>query len=215
LEAAAEATAGAATSDDRLFVFQSLTNQITASGWAYPAIIGIAFLDAFFPLVPSETAVITGGVLAAQGDLSIELVLLCAAAGAIAGDNFTYLLGRLFGEKLSGTLFHGRRGKASLDWATRTLEAHGTVLILAARFIPGGRTATMFTCGLTDYPWRRFLVLTTIAGCGWALYAGLLGYFGGKTFEHDTWKALLLALGIAAAVTLTIEAVRRVRARHA
>jgi membrane protein DedA with SNARE-associated domain len=196
-------------------VFQSLTNQITASGWAYPAIIGIAFLDAFFPLVPSETAVITGGVLAAQGDLSIELVLLCAAAGAIAGDNFTYLLGRLFGEKLSGTLFHGRRGKASLDWATRTLEAHGTVLILAARFIPGGRTATMFTCGLTDYPWRRFLVLTTIAGCGWALYAGLLGYFGGKTFEHDTWKALLLALGIAAAVTLTIEAVRRVRARHA
>jgi membrane-associated protein len=196
-------------------VFQSLTNAVTASGWAYPAILGIAFLDAFFPVVPSETAVITGGVLAAQGDLSIELVLVCAAVGAIAGDNFTYLLGRLFGEKLSARLFRGQRGRASLEWATRTLDAHGTVLILVARFIPGGRTATMFTCGLTDYPWRRFLLLTTIAGCIWALYAGLLGYFGGKTFEHDTWKALLLAFAIAGTVTVAIEGVRRLRNRHA
>jgi membrane-associated protein len=211
----AAATAGAATSDDRLLVFQSLTNQITASGWAYPAIVGVAFLDAFFPLVPSETAVITGGVLASQGDLSIELVLVCAAVGAIAGDNFTYLLGRLFGERLSDKLFRGRRGSASLDWAKRTLDDHGTTLILVARFIPGGRTATMFTCGLTDYPWHRFLALTTIAGCAWALYAGLLGYLGGKTFEHDTWKALVLALGIAAAVTVVIEGARRLRARHA
>jgi membrane protein DedA with SNARE-associated domain len=196
-------------------VFQSLTNAITASGWAYPAIIGIAFLDAFFPVAPSETAVITGGVLASQGKLSIALVLVCAAVGAIAGDNFTYLLGYLFGEKLSGKLFRGERGKASLDWATRTLEKHGTVLILVARFIPGGRTATMFTCGLTEYPWHRFLLLTTIAGCGWALYAGLLGYLGGKTFEQSTWKALALALGIAGVVTLVIEGVRRLRARHA
>jgi membrane protein DedA with SNARE-associated domain len=195
-------------------VFQSLTNAVAASGWAYPAIFAIAFLDAFFPVVPSETAVITGGVLASQGDLSIELVLVCAAAGAIAGDNFTYLLGRLFGEKLSGKLFRGRRGRASLEWATRTLDKQGTILILVARFIPGGRTATMFTCGLTDYPWHRFLLLTTIAGCIWALYAGLLGYIGGKTFEHDTWKALLVSLGIAAGVTLTIEGVRRIRSRH-
>lgn len=196
-------------------MFHSLTNAITASGWAYPALIAIAFLDAFFPVVPSETAVITGGVLASQGDLSIELVLVCAAVGAVAGDNFTYLLGRVFGEKLSNKLFRGKRGSESLAWATRTLDDRGTELILAARFIPGGRTATMFTSGLTGFPWRRFLVLTTIAGCGWALYAGLLGYFGGKAFEHDTWKALLLALAIAAAVTVTIEGVRRVRGRHA
>jgi membrane protein DedA with SNARE-associated domain len=69
----------------------------------------------------------------------------------------------------------------------------------------------MFTCGLTDYPWRRFFAVDVIGGCGWALYAGLLGYLGGKTFEHETWKALLLALGIAGAVSLLIEGVRRLR----
>src|SRR5438270_1367802 len=193
-------------------MFQSLTNAVSASGWAYPLIFSLAFLDAFFPLVPSETAVITGGVIASQCGLSIELVLLCAAAGAIAGDNFTYLLGTLFGEKLSGTLFRGRRAHASLEWAKRMLDERGGELIIVARFIPGGRTATMFTCGLTEYSWHRFLVFTTIAGCIWALYAGLLGYLGGKTFEHDTWKALALAIGIAAAVTVTIEGARRLRA---
>jgi membrane-associated protein len=192
-------------------LFNSITIAIGSSGWAYPLIFVVAFLDSFFPVVPSETAVITGGVLASQGELSIELVLICGAAGAIAGDNFTYSLGRLFGERLSNKLFRGERGSATLAWAKRMLDEHGPTLIIVARFIPGGRTATMFTCGLTDYPWRRFFAVDVIGGCGWALYAGLLGYLGGKTFEHQTWKALLLALGIAGAVSLVIEGVRRLR----
>jgi membrane protein DedA with SNARE-associated domain len=192
-------------------MFTSLTNAITASGWAYVLILGIAFLDSFFPIVPSETAVIIGGVLAAAGDLSLTLVLVAAAAGAVGGDNFTYALGRVFGERLSRTLFRGARGQRTLGWARRVLAQRGPTLIVGARFIPGGRTATTFTSGLTEYPWRRFFVLVVVAGIGWALYAGLLGYAGGKTFEHQTWKALLLALGIAATVTITVELARYAR----
>jgi membrane-associated protein len=194
-------------------VFQSLTDAISGSGWAYAIILGLAFLDSFFPVVPSETGVITGGVLAAGGDLSIELVLVAAAAGAFAGDNFTYGLGKLFGDRLSRTLFRGKRAQRTLSWAERTLEERGATLIIAARFIPGGRTATTFTCGLTGYPWRRFLFLTLIAGIGWALYAGLLGYFGGKTFKDQEWKGLLVALAIAGTVAVTVEVVRHLRGR--
>lgn len=192
-------------------MFQSLTNAITASGWAYVIILLIAFIDAFFPLVPSETAVITGGALASNGDLSLALVLLCAAAGAFMGDNFTYGLGKVFGERLSDRLFRGKRAQETLTRAERLLEERGTTLILAARFVPGGRTATTFTCGLIRYVWRRFLVLTAIAATGWALYAGLLGYLGGKTFKDQTWKGLLLALAIAATVAIAAEAVNRFR----
>jgi membrane protein DedA with SNARE-associated domain len=193
-------------------LFQSLTNAITASGWAYRIIFAIAFIDSFFPLVPSETAVITGGALASSGDLSLALVLVCAAAGAFTGDNFTYGLGKVFGKRLSNTLFRGKRGQETLSWAERQLAKRDTTLILAARFVPGGRTATTFTCGLIGYAWRRFLFLTAVAGTGWALYAGLLGYLGGKTFEEQTWKGLLLALAIAATVAITVEGVRRLRA---
>jgi membrane-associated protein len=192
-------------------MFQSLTDAISGSGWAYAIIFAIAFLDSFFPLVPSETAVITGGVLAASGDLLIALVLVAAAAGAVTGDNFTYGLGRLFGDRLSDKLFRGKRSQRTLSWVERMLEERGTTLIVVARFIPGGRTATMFMCGLTRYVWRRFAFLTVVAGTGWALYAGLLGYLGGKSFKDQEWKGLLLALAIAGVVAVTIEAGRYLR----
>jgi membrane-associated protein len=193
-------------------MFRSLTDAISGSVWAYAIILAIAFLDSFFPLVPSETAVITGGVLAADGDLSIALVLVAAAA--VTGDNFTYGLGRLFGDRLSHKLFRGKRAQRRLSWVQRMLEERGTTLIVVARFIPGGRTATMFMCGLTRYVWRRFAVLTVVAGTGWALYAGLLGYLGGRSFKDEEWKGLLLAFAIAGAVAVTIEAVRHLRTRE-
>jgi membrane-associated protein len=188
-------------------VFNSLTDAISGSNWAYLIIFAIAFLDSFFPVVPSETAVITGGVLAGGGELSIELVLVAAAAGAFAGDNFTYGLGKLFGPRLSRTLFRGKRAQSTLTLVHGALEKRGGLLIVTARFIPGGRTATAFTCGLTAYPWRRFVLFTIIAGTGWALYAGLLGYFGGKTFEEETWKGLLLAFAIAGGIAALAEGV--------
>jgi membrane-associated protein len=193
-------------------VFESLTEAISGSGWGYAIIFAVAFLDSFFPVVPSETAVITGGVLAAAGDLSLAFVVLAAAGGAFAGDNFTYGLGKVFGDRLSDKLFRGRRAQRTLRWVERGLDERGTTLILIARFIPGGRTATMFMCGVTSYVWHRFVVLTLIAGPAWALYAGLLGYLGGRTFENNTWGGLLLAFAIAGAVALSIEVVHRLRA---
>ena len=48
----------------------------------------------------------------------------------------------------------------------------------------------------------------------WALYAALLGYFGGRAFEHAAWKGLLLALGTGFAVAGLVEAVRWVLRRR-
>jgi membrane-associated protein len=194
-------------------LFDSFANAVSGSNWAYLVIFGLAFLDAFFPLVPSETAVITGGVLAGSGDLSIVLVVLAAAAGAFAGDNFTYGIGKFVGRRAADVLFRGERAQRSLKWVTKSLEERGAILIVVARFIPGGRTATMFVCGLTGYDWRRFVVLTAFAGTLWALYAALLGYAGGKTFEEKPWAGLLIAFAIAGALTLTYEVVRRLRSR--
>jgi membrane protein DedA with SNARE-associated domain len=47
----------------------------------------------------------------------------------------------------------------------------------------------------------------------WALFASVLGYFGGKAFEGTAWKGLLLALGIAFAVAGGVEIVRWCRGR--
>ena len=64
------------------------------------------------------------------------------------------------------------------------------------------------SAGTLAYPWRRFALFDAAAAIGWALYATLLGYFGGRVFENAAWKGLVLSLGIAFAVAGSIEVTR-------
>ena len=80
-----------------LAFLQSLIDLLTGSVWTYPILFGICVGDALIPAFPSETAVIVCGIQAARGQLSLELVIACAAAGAFVGDNLCYAVGRWLG----------------------------------------------------------------------------------------------------------------------
>src|SRR5512132_4119987 len=119
-------------------MFHEFTQLVAdASGWAYLIIFLFAFLDALVPIVPSETAVITAGVVAASGDLSLGLIIPAAAAGAFLGDNTAYLIGRRFGNRAAERFFTGEKAKRRMSWAEEQLDERGGQLILVARFIPG------------------------------------------------------------------------------
>lgn len=196
-------------------MFDQFVQWVSGSSWSYVAIFAVAMLDAFFPIVPSETAVITGGVVASSGDLSLLLVILCASTGAFVGDNISYGLGTWFGEHTVKRVFRGDKSKRAFDWAESQLEARGFYLIIIARFIPGGRTAVTFSSGYTHgMRYRRFLAADAIAALVWGSYAGLLGYVGGKQFEQDPWKGLLLAFVVAISLAGLVELVRHRRERR-
>jgi len=197
------------------FVFNQFTEYVAnASGWAYAVVFLLAVLDAILPVVPSETAVITAGVVAASGHLSFPLIVVSATAGAMAGDNLAYLIGWRFGEPVTRRFFSSEKSKNRLAWAQRQLDKRGGQLILVARFIPGGRTVVTLSAGLLRFPWRRFFAFDAVAALVWALYAASLGYFGGRAFEDAAWKGLLLALGTGFAIAGLVEAVRWVLRRR-
>jgi membrane-associated protein len=196
-----------------LALFNNLVDLLTASAWAYPLLFAICVGDAVFPALPSETAAIVCGIQAARGELSLGWVIALAALGAFVGDNTSYTLGRWLGRPVQERLFSGERARARLDWAERFLAERGSFLLVVARFIPGGRTATTFTAGLVRLPWqRRFAPYIAAAAVLWASYAALLGYLGGMVFRDHPIYALLLAFGIAALITVGVELVRRTRA---
>jgi membrane protein DedA with SNARE-associated domain len=195
--------------------FDQIADWVSGEWWAYPVIFIVAVVDAFFPVVPSETVVIVGGNLASSGDLSLPVVILAGAAGAIVGDNISFGIGTLVGEKTVKRWFGSGKWAKRLAWAEKTLDERGAYIILVARFIPGGRTAVTFSAGyIPTFPWRRFIVYDTVAGFAWATYAALLGYFGGKTFEERPWVGLLIALGIALTLGMLVEVVRHWRQRR-
>src|ERR1051325_111907 len=184
---------------------------LLSTPWSYAVILGSAALDAHVPVVPSETLAITGGVLAGLGELHLGTVIASAAVGAFVGDASAYLLGRAVGSPARDRLFRGRRAKRVLDWAEKQLDERGAYLILIARFVPGGRTATTLTAGTVRFRAVVFFPVAAVAAVAWALYAVLLGYYGGRVFEERPLLALGVALGIAFAVTAVVELVRKLR----
>jgi membrane-associated protein len=184
---------------------------LLATPWSYAVILGIAALDALVPVVPSETLAIAGGVLAGLGELHLGTVIAAAAIGAFTGYSSAYLIGRKVGPQARERLFKGGRARRGLDWAERELNERGPYLILIARFMPDGRTATTFSTGIVRFRAVVFFPVVAVAAVAWASYAVLLGYYGGRLFEQRPFLALGIALAIAFGVTAVVELTRKLR----
>src|SRR4051812_36683384 len=185
--------------------------EISAEWWFLLVILVIAYLDSIIPVVPSETAVIIGGVAAGSGDQRILLVIAAGALGAFLGDNTAYLIGRRFAPWFEHRAEHNEKSAKRLTWAHDQLRARGGLLLVTGRFIPGGRTALTLTSGVTQQPWRGVAAWIAIASVIWATYAAGLGFVFGKQFEDNHTIAFLLAFVAALSITVVIEVIRHFR----
>lgn len=187
---------------------------VSTNQWFYGLIFIIALLDSIVPVVPSETTVILGGIAAGQGHLILAFVIILGALGAFSGDNIAYWLGRRAGGWLRRRVFGSEKRAARLEWAEKQLRTRGGMLLVTARFIPGGRTAITISSGITHQPYQRFLMFDALACVLWATYAGVLGYVFGERFKDDHTKAFFYAFGAALAVSGMVELVRWLRHRN-
>ena len=189
--------------------------EFSANWWFLLVIFVIALLDSILPIVPGETLVIIGGVAAGQGTQALWLVIAAGAVGAFLGDNLAYLLGRRFSDRVNAWADQSVKRRARLDAADRQIKIRGGMLLITARFIPGGRTILTVSSGLTGQPWRWFALWVATATTIWASYAAFLGFFFGQTFEDNHTLAFWLAFAAALTITALIEVVRWLRHRGA
>jgi membrane protein DedA with SNARE-associated domain len=194
-------------------VFDSLLEALGHSWWAYPLILASCTFDAILPLLPSETALLTGGILAANGSMLLGWVIVMAAVGAFVGDNLAYAIGHSADDWARRWITRGENGKRILDWAHRELDRHGGPLVIVARFLPGGRTATTIACGVLDFPYRQFVVFDAIGAVVWATLNTLIGYIGGNAFAHNTIAAFAVSFAAALGLAGIIELIRWIRRR--
>ena len=153
--------------------------------------------------VPGETALITAGILASQGNLQIELVIVLAAAAAIVGDNLGYQIGRKGGRWLLERpgRFHRQRLQV-LASGEPFFERHGPKAVFFGRFLLGLRVWASWLAGATHMRWRSFVFWNACGGICWATAIGLLAYFLGhaagnaiKTFGLFGLAAVLVVVG--------------------
>jgi membrane protein DedA with SNARE-associated domain len=194
-------------------IIEAVTS-VTSTPWVFVALFLVAAIDAFFPAVPGETLVITAGVFAAStGEPNLLLVIVAATLGAFVGDHVSFGLGRWGGSRVLTRVTAGSRTHRTMAWADRALQRRGGLILVIARYIPGGRTAATLTAGTVGYPLRRFTFFDAIAASSWATYSALIGFVGGASFEDDPLKGLVFGLGIAFGISVAVEVVRAVRRR--
>ncbi len=164
--------------------------------------------------MPGETALITAGVLASQGKMSITLVIATAAAAAIVGDNVGYFLGRKGARRLLQR--PGRFEDTRRDLLRRGeafFDRHGSKTVFLGRWLPFLRITAAWLAGAHRMPWPKFLFWNAAGGIGWAISVGLLAYLLGNaaiTILHTLGYVVfgLLAVGV---VTLLVWLFRRRR----
>lgn len=197
---------------------QQVADFALASPWLVGVMLALAVVDALVPVVPSEALIIAAGVAAAAGDQNLVVVIAAAGLGSFVGETVGYLIGRRIGPSVSKRFADGGARAAAYEKITRLLTTRGGTILLAARFIPAGRTVATVTAGAMRFPVGRFLGYTAIGAPLGAAYTAALGYLGGAAFSNNTVVALLFSLGLATVVTIVVElgrrAVRTIRARR-
>jgi membrane protein DedA with SNARE-associated domain len=158
--------------------------------------------------LPGETALLTAGAFAALGNLSIIWVVVIAAAGAIAGDNTGYWIGRKGGLALVhryGRVLHVTDAK--LARVRDIFARHGPKTVFFGRFVALLRTWAAVLAGVGRMRYRTFTFFNALGGIVWATIVGMLGYLFGQNlprlehFVRNTgWVLVVIVLAAGAVV---------------
>ncbi|MEU6140771.1 DedA family protein [Streptomyces sp. NPDC047081] len=182
----------------------------------YVVVAALVFAeDAFFFgfVLPGETAVIVGGVLARQG--VVDLVWLSAAVvlAAIAGDGVGYEIGRRLGPRFAG----GHRQTTQVEKARDLVRRRGPAAVFFGRFIAFVRSFVPAMAGVSEMRYRRFLLYNALGALLWGVGNAVLGYVAGAAYERAeglVGRTLALVVAVLVVVALVVWRVRRHRERN-
>lgn len=192
-----------------LFGVIAAFDAVLHSVWLLPVLVVLIALDGPFPVLPSETLLMSAAAAAfGTHDLAAVVGLFVASIlGSVLGDVLVYSLGRS-----SNRILRGAEKNCGIGaWVRRNLHSRPEVSLVGARLVPGGRLVSTAAAGRVRLPLRRFLPATTASSAVWSLYMLLVGLALGPMTRGN--PLLCLAAGIAMAILTGggFELVRRIR----
>nr|WP_211243151.1 VTT domain-containing protein [Rhodococcus oryzae] len=164
-----------------------------------PAILAIVFIETglLFPLLPGDSLLFTGGLLAAQPNppVNIWVLMIAVPVVAILGDQTAYWIGRKIGPSLFKKEDSRFFKKEYVTESHAFFEKHGPKTIILARFVPIVRTFTPVIAGVSKMNYRTFLGYDIVGGILWGGGVTILGYFlGNVAFIRDHVEAIFLLI---------------------
>ncbi|MGN8821456.1 DedA family protein [Atopobiaceae bacterium HCP3S3_A4] len=180
--------------------------------YAYGFIFLIVFIETgvvFFPFLPGDSLLFAAGFFAHNGGFNIYLLLACAWAAAILGDQCNFMIGHFFGRKIvaSGKVkaMTPERVKKTEDF----LDKWGHLAIFLGRFFPFIRTFMPFLAGMGGMHWRNFVIFNILGGVCWSTLFTLLGYFfGGIPAVQEHFELVIVGIILVSVIPAVVGALK-------
>lgn len=143
----------------------------------------IAYIILFLgSLVEGESVVLTAGILAYKGFLSLPAIIAISFTATLFADQALFFIGRLYGP---GILERKPKLQEKSQRVFELLHKYNIWFILTFRFIYGIRTVSPLIIGTAGIPVKRFVILNFIAAVIWSVLSCLAGYALGYFFADD------------------------------
>lgn len=144
----------------------------------YPFITLLLALSAIGIPVPEEVVTVAAAVAAHRGYLEAFPAWVACYTGVLIADiglmYFASHVGmRLLRRKWMKRMLHPRR----LHWARKQIAAHGAWAVLASRFIPGSRMATLIIAGASHTGLRKYAIADATGALITVSIYFILGWF--------------------------------------
>ncbi len=151
--------------------------------------------------LPADSLLITAGVLAAAGKISLPAVMVASLIGGTLGNALGYLIGR----QLGPAVFSRPRSRwfkpEYVERAHAYFERFGSYTLLIARFVPVVRTFAPTMAGVGKMRWSTFTQVNVIRSVLWSVLVSLVGFFLGRVVPHVDHYILLV---IGAVIVLSL-----------
>ena len=178
-----------------------------------PGILIIVFIETglLFPLLPGDSLLFTGGLLAAAPNPPVNIWVLVVSVSVVAvlGDQCAYFIGRRIGPALFDKEDSRFFKKRYVSESHAFFERHGPKTIILARFVPIVRTFTPVLAGVSTMRYPVFLGFDIIGGVLWGAGVTLLGYFLGNVPFVKSHIELMILLSVFLSVLPGLTAVGR------
>ena len=178
--------------------------------YGYGAAFAAVMVEGMGIPTPGQTLLMAGALEAAEGRMSIALLLVLVTTAATLGNSVGYAIGRWGGRAALDKLKVNPQRQQRLD---DLFKSRGGVVILLARFLDGLRQLNGIVAGVLQMPWWTFTAYNVTGALLWTCSWGLGTYYLGRdihfiaAFFHRH-RPLLLVLGAIAFVALLVYLLR-------
>ena len=161
-------------------------------------IFGIVALESAGVPLPGETILVAAALLAATtGQISIVVVVLASAGGAIVGDGIGYMVGRRFGLPLLRRYGrYIRLDENRLLIGRYLFFRYGNVVVFFGRFVAVLRMFAALLAGANSMPAGRFFFFNITGGVCWACLFGFGSYAVGAEIYTISGTLSVISLGL-------------------